>query len=476
MTHAILVIEHEAVFAKSVQTFLMREGYEVRLADTVNAALQTFDAFRPGIVVLDYNLPGANGLEVLTQLKQRDPNVPVVIVTDHSSIEVAVRAMKLGAADYLAKPMSMGELKLVIERVLKRDQISSALAYYQQRDAQGVALESWMGESPLMRELKATVTQIISAERTLTDNDAPAVLITGETGTGKELIARALHFSGVRADKPFVEINCASIPSNLLEAELFGYERGAFTDAKERKHGLVETAEGGTLFLDEIGEVAPSVQVKLLKLLEEKRVRRLGGVREQQVNVRIVAATNRDLAAMARDGSFRADLYYRLRIVHVKAPALRERGDDVLLLARHFLAQQGERYGRPGLMLEAAAERLLRAHAWPGNVRELRNAIEQAVLLATGKTIGADQFPFCNTGNAGATGNTNDTPLVHASGKDRAPAADERLAVSDRERELLEKALLQTGWNVTRAARLLGVSRDTLRYRIEKHQIQNTLH
>ena len=467
MTHAILLIEHEAIFAKNVQTYLTREGYEVRLADTVNAALQGFDAFRPGIVVLDYNLPGGNGLELLAQLKQRDPKVPVVILTDHSSIESAVQAMKLGAADYLAKPMAMGELKLVIDRVLKRDQISSALAYYQKRDAQGVGLESWMGESRLMRELKATVTQIIAAERTLTDNDAPAVLITGETGTGKELIARALHFSGARAEKPFVEINCASIPSNLLEAELFGYERGAFTDAKERKQGLVETAEGGTLFLDEIGEVAPAVQVKLLKLLEEKRVRRLGGVREQQVNVRIVAATNRDLAAMVRNGSFRADLYYRLRIVYVHAPPLRERDDDVLLLARHFLTQQGERYGRPGLSLDEHAAQLLRAHTWPGNVRELRNAVEQAVLLATGKIIGADQFPFCNsTALQASAGHTAGT----------VPAEDERLDIGERERDLLEKALLQTGWNVTRAARLLGVSRDTLRYRIEKHQIQNTVH
>jgi two-component system response regulator AtoC len=474
MTHAILVIEDEAVFAKNVQTYLMREGYEVRITDNVDAALREFDAFRPGIVLLDYNLTGVNGLEILAQLKQRDPKVPVVVLTGHGSVEIAVQAMKLGAADYLSKPMALSELKLVIDRVLKRDQISSALAYYQKRDATGVDLESWIGDSRPMRELKATVTQIINSERSLTDDDPPAVLITGETGTGKELIARAVHFSGARADKPFVEINCASIPSNLLEAELFGYERGAFTDAKERKQGLVETAEGGTLFLDEIGEVAPAVQVKLLKLLEEKRVRRLGGVREQQVNVRIVTATNRDLSSMVREGSFRADLYYRLRIVHVNAPPLRERGDDVLLLARHFLAVQGERYGRPGISLDAEAERMVHAHAWSGNVRELRNAIEQAVLLAKGATIGAAQFPFCKASAVP----TPAAEVVCGTTVVTSPAAspDSDIEWGAMERDLVEKALLTTGWNVTRAARLLGVSRDTLRYRIEKHQIQNTIH
>jgi DNA-binding NtrC family response regulator len=467
MSYAILLIDDEMVYAKSVQAYLTREGYEVHITDNVEGAFKAFDDFRPGIVLLDYTLPGVNGLEILTQLKQRDPKVPVVLLTAHSSIDIAVQAMKLGAADYLSKPTALSELKLVIERVLQRDQISSTLAYYQKRDAYGVDLDSWLGESQPMRALKATVTQIISAERTLLDNDAPAVLITGETGTGKELIARALHFSGVRGQKPFVEINCASIPANLLEAELFGYERGAFTDAKERKQGLVETAEGGTLFLDEIGEVAPAVQVKLLKLLEEKKVRRLGGVREQQVNVRIVAATNRDLASMVREGSFRADLYYRLRIVQVMAPPLRERGDDVLLLARQFVAQQAARYGRGGLTLGADAERALCAHRWPGNVRELRNAIEQAVLLAQGATIGANQFAFCAD-----TAPARHTPDSRSGNATHLP--QDGVNLSEVERSMLEKALSTTGWNVTRAARLLGMSRDTLRYRMDKHQIQSS--
>ncbi len=466
MAIAVLVVEDETVFAKNIQTFLTRDGFEVRIAADAETALAEFDAFRPGIVLLDYNLPGTNGLDILAQLKQRDASVPVVMMTGHGSVEVAVQAMKSGAADYVSKPVALAELKLVVNRVVQREHIESKLAYYAKRDAETGALDNVIGNSPVMLTLKAMVEQIIASERTLADNDAPAVLITGETGTGKELIARALHFSGARSAQPFIEINCASIPANLLEAELFGYERGAFTDAKERKPGLVESAEGGTLFLDEIGEIEIAVQVKLLKLLEEKQVRRLGGIREQRVNVRIVTATNRDIEAMVRTGKFRADLFYRLRILHVGLPPLREREDDVLLLARHFLASQGLRYGRADVRLSPAAERVLKAHHWPGNIRELRNAIEQAVLLTRSNTLEPAQFPFCTAtpdGDSSATG-------------DGAPTEenfDQNFDLEAMEKDLVVKALTCTGWNVTRAAKLLGLSRDTLRYRIEKHQISN---
>lgn len=458
---AVLVVEDEAVFAKNIQTYLAREGFEVRIAGDADAAMAEFEAFRPGIVLLDYNLPGADGLEVLARMKARDSKVPVVMLTGHGSVEVAVQAMKSGATDYLSKPVALGEIKLMINRVMRRGQIEDNLSYYQKREAKLGDLQAMLGESAPMRELKAKIKQIVAAEHRLTDNDAPAVLIMGETGAGKELVARALHFAGKRAAQPFVEINCASIPANLLEAELFGYERGAFTDAKERKAGLVETANGGTLFLDEIGEIDAPVQVKLLKLLEEKKVRRLGGIREQQVDVRIVAATNRNLEVMAREGTFRADLFYRLRIVQILVPPLRERGDDILLLAHQFLTTQGARYGRPDMRLTPDAEHLLRTHHWPGNVRELRNAIEQAVLLASGSEIGAGQFPFCNSVMA---------QVLQADAT--ASGAETRYDLDGMERELVEKALLRTGWNVTRAAKLLGLSRDTLRYRIEKHSLK----
>lgn len=461
MNKAVLVVEDEAVFAKNIQTYLTREGFEVRVAGDVPAALSEFATFGPGLVLLDYNLPGGNGIEALARMKELDAKVPVIMLTGRGGVEVAVAAMKAGAADYLSKPVALGELKLVIQRVLEREQIEGSLSYYQKREAASGALHTLIGDSPLIGELREKIGQIIAAEHSLADDDAPAVLILGETGTGKELVARALHYSGKRAARPFVEINCASIPANLLEAELFGYERGAFTDAKERKPGLIEAAEGGTLFLDEIGEIDAAIQVKLLKLLEEKRVRRLGGIREQHINVRIVAATNRNLAAMAGEGTFRADLFYRLRIVQLEVPPLRERGDDIVKLARHFLAVQGARYGRTDLRLTAEAQAVLRTHAWPGNVRELRNAMEQAVLLVSGSEIGAAHFPFCV-----AVAATAPVAGLHTDAK----AA--RFDLRGVERELVEKALLRTGWNITQAAKLLGLSRDTLRYRIEKHGIK----
>jgi len=272
------------------------------------------------------------------------------------------------------------------------------------------------------------------------------VLIRGETGTGKELVARALHFDGPRRDGPFIELNCSTLPAHLLEAELFGHERGAFTDAKERRIGLVEAAQGGTLFLDEIGDIEPAVQVKLLKLLEDRTVRRIGAVRDRQVDVRFVSATHRDLEALVREGRFRADLFYRLRVVEMEVPPLRARGADVLVLARHFLEESGRRYGKPGLRLDGAAQALVCAHPWPGNVRELRNAMEQAALSADGQDVGPANLALA--------------PV--------AAVAAQRATLPDVERDLIERALERTGGNVSRAARDLGISRDTLRYRLAK--------
>ena len=454
---AILIVEDEPTLARNVKTYLQRSGYDAATADTAERGLDMLDSFKPDAVLLDLRLPGMDGLAALARFRAADPMLSIIMITAHGSVEAAVEAMKAGAYDFLTKPVALSKLTLVLEKALRDERREQALSYLQGRAAAQSSFETLLGESEAMCDLKRKLGQVLDAERRLSDADAPAALIHGETGTGKEVLARALHFAGPRADKPFVEINCASIPAQLLESELFGHERGAFTDARERKLGLVETAAGGTLFLDEIGDMDLALQAKLLKLLEEKSVRRLGSVRDQKVNVRIMAATHRDLPALVQAQRFRSDLYFRLRIVEFTVPPLRERGDDILLLARHFLAAHARRYGKGDLRLSSDVERLLVTHRWPGNVRELRNVIEQAVLLASGSVIGLPELSL--------------SAVTSASLQSAGEGGRDGSRLEQVERDLLVQALETTQWNVSRAARLLGVSRDTLRYRMEKFQL-----
>jgi DNA-binding NtrC family response regulator len=395
----------------------------------------------------------------LGRLREAAPGVPVIMITGHGTVELAVEAMKAGAYDFLTKPVPLAKLRILLDRALGETHREEALSYYRRREASLGDLDALLGQSAPMQLLKKRISQLIEAERGLRDGDAPAVLVTGETGTGKELVARALHYSGPRRDQPFVEINCAAIPAQLLESELFGHERGAFTDAKERKVGLVETAAGGTLFLDEIGDLDLGLQAKLLKLLEEKTVRRLGSLRDQKVDVRIVAATHRPIEQQVHDGRFRADLYFRLRIIEFSLPSLRERGEDVLLLARHFLALHAARYGRGHMDFTPSAEAMLVRHSWPGNVRELRNLMEQAVLLSSGPLLTPDHLHL--------------SPMAHAADDAAASGASAKAGarLEDVERDMLRGALQKTGWNISQAARILDISRDTLRYRIDKYQL-----
>jgi DNA-binding NtrC family response regulator len=457
MTGVVLIIEDEATLAKNMSAYLARYGFECITAGTAEDGLAELERSKPDLVLLDFHLPGMDGMAALAKMRESMPGLPIIMITGHGTVELAVEAMKVGAYDFLTKPVSLAKLRLLLDRALGEGKREQALTYYQQRDARAGGMAGLLGESSSMRQLKTRIGQLIEAERGLRDADAPAVLVTGETGTGKELAARALHFDGARAAQPFVEINCAAIPAQLLESELFGHERGAFTDARERKIGLVETASGGTLFLDEIGDLDLGLQAKLLKLLEDKTVRRLGNLRDQKVDVRIVAATHQPLETRVREGRFRADLFYRLRIVELGMPPLRERGDDILLLARHFLALHAARYGRPTLELDADARARLLAHAWPGNVRELRNLMEQAVLLCPGPQLDASQL--------------NLAPAIPGTARPEAGST-----LEDMERAMLIDALKQTGWNVTQSARLLGISRDTLRYRIEKHGLEAESH
>ena len=465
MSLAILIIDDEPTLVKNIRTYLGRYGHDTESAGSAEEGLALLDRFQPDVVLLDFHLPGISGLEALGQIRQRRPDAKVVMITGHSGVKVAVDAMKAGAYDYVAKPVVLGDLKLLLDRAAGHDHIAHALDYYTRREGREAGAEAMVGESPAMRELKQTIGRLLAAEARMTIGAPPAILVVGETGTGKELVARALHFGGPRARKPFIEMNCASIPTHLLESELFGYERGAFTDARARHAGLAEAAHGGTLFLDEIGDTALPIQAKLLKLIEEKSVRRLGSVRDTKVDVRIVAATHQPLEERIREGHFRADLFYRLRGLQLRVPPLRERGDDILLLARHFLSVQGARYRRPGLALSPQAEALLLAHPWPGNVRELRNVAEEAVLLARSSVVGPEDL-----GAFASHASLSHVTAAGASIDSAVPASipDEGIDFEQIERRLVEMALAKADGNVTRAARLLNVTRDTMRYRVEK--------
>ena len=464
MSKSVLIVEDDEILANNIRVYLDRDGWEVSVAASVETALTILETLRPDVVVTDYMLPGKNGLDLLREVIAMDPYIKVVMVTGEGSIQVAVDAIRMGAHDYVGKPVVLAELKLLLDRALDAVRQEKTLSFYRSNQARGSGVEALLGESQPIRRLKDTIYQIIETESRIADGELPTVLITGETGTGKELVARALHFDGLRREGPFVEVNCASIPYTLMETELFGHERGAFSDAKERKMGLVEAAEGGTLFLDEIGEVDFSMQAKLLKLLEERMVRRIGSVRERKVNVRIVAATNQDLEKMVREGRFRADLYFRLRIITLHMPPLRERDRDVLLLARFFLAFHGRRYGKQDLEFGREAEAMLLKHTWPGNVRELRNTLDQTALLARERVIVAESLAIY-VAPQNQERRVSDAPGGFAAMAPQIQGAK----LTDVEREMVMQTLEKTDWNVSKAARMLGLSRDMLRTRMEKY-------
>jgi DNA-binding NtrC family response regulator len=465
MANSILIVEDDDMLAENIRQYLERNHWEVHVEHSAEEGLKQLESLHPDMLLTDHLLPGRNGLDLIKDALALDPQLKIIMMTGEGSVQVAVDAMKAGACDYLPKPVSLAELNLVLGKALGLSRMENTLSVYQRRQARGTSLATIIGESTPMQAMKAKARYVLEAERNIADGDLPAILITGETGTGKELLARALHFDGVRSERPFVEINCASLPPNLLEAELFGHERGAFTDAKERKIGLVEGADGGTLFLDEIGEVDLSIQAKLLKLLEEKTLRRIGSVRERKVNIRIISATNQDLEQMVREKRFRSDLYFRLRVITLTMPPLRMTGDDILRIAEFYLQAHGRRYGKKGLRFTPGAKEFLLDYGWPGNVREMRNMLEQTVLLTQDEMISPDQFAACR----GLL--YDDEPEGHEHGHNGAERTPIK-KISDMERDLVRKTLDRTDWNVTKSAKLLGLSRDMMRYRIEKYGLQ----
>jgi two-component system, NtrC family, response regulator AtoC len=460
VVRSVMVIDDEAGLAAAIETFLKRQGAEARAFGTAEAGLAALGEFAPDVALVDLQLPGMDGLAALAAIKRERPETVVIVMTAHSTVQGAVAAMKQGAFDYVAKPLDLEELWLVVQRAWDAERAKGELAYLRQRAGHSAPVASLLGASPAMEAVRQRILQVSAADRL--GDAGPTVLVTGETGTGKELAARAIHAAGPRAAGPFVEINCAAIPSALLEGELFGFERGAYTDARTSKPGLFEAADGGTLLLDEIGLLDVALQAKLLKAIEDRAVRRLGALAPRRVDVRILAATNRDLEPAVKEGTFRADLFYRLRVLTVEMPPLRGRADDIWLLAQHALEHVRERYGLSEARWAASARDALVAYAWPGNVRELVHVVERAALLHRGAPLGPEALGLGQP-PAGPVGVAREGVAV-----DFSLGPIELEAV---ERSLIEQALRHAGWNRARAAELLGLSRETLRYRIEKFRL-----
>jgi DNA-binding NtrC family response regulator len=456
----ILVVDDERTLARAVKAFLRESGYEAEVAGNAEEALGLLETLRPDVVFSDVRLPGMDGIELLRRIRDFDAAIPVVIMTAYGTIEGAVQAVKLGAFDYLKKPVDLEELKLLADRARETSQLKQELSYYRRRAASEVPFSEVIGNSPAIRAVLDQARQIAALDET------PPVLITGETGTGKGLVARTIHASSPRAAKPFIEVNCTAIPATLMEAELFGHERGAFTDAKESKMGLFEAAEGGFLFLDEVGDVEMALQGKLLKAVEERTVRRVGGIRDRRINVRILAATNRDLERESQREHFRRDLYFRLAVILLRLPPLRERAEDVLLLADRFLARFAAKYGKNVSRIDPRARDLLLSYPWPGNVRELSHVIERAVLWSRGTTLDAEHLSLSTPTLAPAE------PAPAPAGEPAPASAPRGMDLEQWERSLIEQAMREAEGNQTRAAQRLGISRDTLRYRLKKFGLQ----
>jgi two-component system, NtrC family, response regulator AtoC len=454
----LLIVEDEAVLARNLAKAFTGRGWTVHSAASRADALRMAPEVAPDVVLLDLRLPDGSGLDILSELIAANPDLPAVMMTAYGSVADAVEAMKRGARDFVLKPLDLDEIRLKVERALGAARDRREISYYRERDK---ATATILGDSEPIERLRALIDRLARATAG-PGGAAPTVLLLGETGTGKGHVARALHAAGGRRAGPFIEVNCTALPENLVEAELFGHERGAFTDAKRARPGLFETADGGTIFLDEIGHVSPLLQTKFLKVIEEKTVRRLGATASRRIDVQVVAATHRDLEAAVRLGDFREDLLQRLSVAVIRIPPLRERGPDAVALARHFLGEAARRYGTGRRSLSPAAEAAVTRHGWSGNVRELANAMERAVLFSDAEPLEPDDLGL------GPAADSSARIAAAPTGEVRIDFPEAGLSLEAVERALVVAALERAGGNQSAAARLLGVSRDTLRYRMDK--------
>jgi len=446
----ILVVDDEKLIRWSLQRDLEKSGFAVTSAETAEAGLRALEDEPPDLILLDFKLPGKSGLESLPEFRRRLPQVPVILMSAHGGVETAVAAMKAGAFHYVHKPFNKDELHLTISNALETGELRSELA--RMRSSSLPTLEDFLGESPRIVETRSVALRAAQSPTNM-------ILLYGESGTGKDLLARIIHALSTRSAHPFMTINCSALPENLLESELFGYEKGAFTDARDAKRGLFDAAGEGSVYLDEIGDMMPGLQAKLLSVLENRRFRPLGATREVGFKARVIAATNRDLGAAVKAGRFREDLYYRLNVMPIKLPPLRERGRDILLLALHFLTSIATEYRRPMRKFSADAETALLRHSWPGNVRELRNVIERLVIIENVTVVEAQHLALDSREHRPA-----------AEGDSTFTLPPEGIDLEALERSMIKQALQMADGNQTRAAKLLGISRDTLRYRLSKMQ------
>jgi DNA-binding NtrC family response regulator len=451
----ILLVEDEAIFAKAVKKHLERAKYNVTLAADLETARDEFKNNAPDLVLLDMRLPDGSGLDLLAEIKSSNSNIAVLVMSAYGELEDAVSAMKLGASDYLKKPIDLDELLLNVEKVFDKNELTQKLTYSVKREQHATEAVAFLGECKKIKAVRGQVERISKLSQS-GSIIPPTVLILGETGTGKDVVARLLHASSSRNQKPFVHVDCASLPKDLIESELFGHEKGAFTNAHVARTGLIEAAEDGVLFLDEIGELPLDLQSKLLAVLERRTLRRVGTTQERTVAAWIVAATNRDIESLAEKGEFRLDLYYRLNVISLAIPPLREREDDILLLAKHFAAQTSRRYGLQFEGFSEEASEALLDYYWPGNVRELKHLIERAVLLSGGGILEADILGL------------DKKPAIESSHEHD---MNEDLTLGEAELHLIKQALERTNRNVSKAARELGITRMALRYRIKKYNL-----
>jgi len=460
----ILVIDDEQLIRWSFEKKLQSHGYMVMTAENGEDGIRLFEEHCPDIVFVDNKLPGIQGLEVISRIKSIYEETNIVFMTAFGSIDTAVKAMKLGAAEYINKPFSFKEIHAIIDGIKEKVSISNEVQLLRRQQKDKPTFNHIVGHS-------AVIKTIIQLSKKIARINSTTVLLLGESGTGKDLFARAIHNESSRSDKSFVTINCSSLPETLLEAELFGHEQGAFTDARKLKKGLFEMADGGTVFLDEIGEINLATQVKLLGVIENRTIRRLGGTIDIPVDIRIIAATNRDLKRSIEEKTFREDLFYRLKVFQITIPALREHIEDVQALTNHFIAQFNAQFRKNIRAIDPSAKALLELYRWPGNIRELRNIIERAVILESGDVLQVESFP-------GEIVHMQKEKQAVAAVQDPAPASlllpeapSAELSLYELERQTILQALKKVGNNQSKAARLLGISRDTMRYRMKKYNL-----